>query len=86
MSKFKVVTPKGASFTTGGGGYGFEREALDPIEAEIVEAPTHEDEFIAVARTADAILCKGIPITKKNHRRAGELQGDHARQCRRRQR
>ena len=28
MSKFKVVTPKGASFTVAGGGYGYEKEAL----------------------------------------------------------
>ncbi len=33
MSKFKVVTPKGASFTVAGGGYALEREALDPIGA-----------------------------------------------------
>ena len=65
MPKFRIVTPKGASFTTAGGGYAFEREALDPIEAEIVEAPANEDEFIAAARTADAIYAKGIPISKK---------------------
>jgi D-3-phosphoglycerate dehydrogenase len=65
MSKFKVVTPKGASFTTAGGGYAFEKEALDAIDAEIVEAPANEDEFIAAARTADAIYAKGIPISKK---------------------
>src|SRR3979411_1805814 len=65
MSKFKVVTPKGASFTVAGGGYAFEKEALDPIGAEIVEAPANEAEFIAAARTADAIYAKGIPISKK---------------------
>jgi D-3-phosphoglycerate dehydrogenase / 2-oxoglutarate reductase len=65
MPKFRIVTPKGASFTTAGGGYAFEKEALDPIEAEIVEAPANEDEFIAAARTADAIYAKGIPISRK---------------------
>src|SRR5947207_3180776 len=65
MSKFRVVTPKGASFTVAGGGYGFELEALDPIGAEIVEAPANEAEFIAAARTADAIYAKGMPISKK---------------------
>lgn len=65
MPKFRIVTPKGASFTTAGGGYAYEKEALDPIEAEIVEAPANEDEFIAAARTADAIYAKGIPISKK---------------------
>jgi D-3-phosphoglycerate dehydrogenase len=64
MSKFKVVTPKGASFTVAGGGYALEKEALDPIGAEIVEAPANEAEFIAAARTADAIYAKGIPISK----------------------
>src|SRR6266699_7346758 len=64
MSKFRIVTPKGASFTVAGGGYGFEKEALDPIGAEIVEAPANETEFIAPARNADAIYAKGMPITK----------------------
>src|ERR1700738_2140282 len=66
MSKFRIVTPKGASFTVAGGGYAFEKEALDPIGAEIVEAPANEAEFIAAARTADAIYAKGMPISKKN--------------------
>ena len=64
MPKFRVVTPKGASFTIAGGGYGYEKEALDPIDAEIVEAPANEAEFIAAARTADAIYAKGMPITQ----------------------
>src|SRR5262245_3177825 len=65
MSKFKVVTPKGASFTVAGGGYAYEKEALDPIGAEIIEAPANEAEFIAAAKNADAIYAKGMPITKK---------------------
>src|SRR6201991_3480960 len=65
MPKYRVVTPKGASFTVAGGGYDYEKEALDPIDAEIVEAPTNEDKFIAAARDADAIYAKGIPISKK---------------------
>src|SRR3954462_5493192 len=65
MPKFRVVTPKGASFTVAGGGYGFELEALDPIGAEIVEAPANEAEFIKAARSADAIYAKGLPISKK---------------------
>jgi D-3-phosphoglycerate dehydrogenase len=65
MSKFKVVTPKGASFTVAGGGYAYELEDLTPIGAEIVEAPTDEAGFIAAAKDADAIYAKGIPITKK---------------------
>ncbi len=65
MPKYTVVTPKGASFTVAGGGYTYEQEALDPLDAAIVEAPTDEAAFIAAARTADAIYAKGIPITKK---------------------
>src|SRR5260370_37083689 len=62
MSKFKVVTPKGASFTVAGGGYGYDKEALDPIGAEIVQAPANEAEVIAAARTADAIDRNGMAI------------------------
>src|ERR1700709_1805932 len=65
MSKYKIVTPKGASFTVAGGGYALESEALESIDAEIVEAPSDEAGFIAAARTADSIYAKGIPITKK---------------------
>ena len=64
MSKFRIVTPKGASFTVAGGGYAYEKEALDPIGAEIIEAPANEAEFIAAARSADAIYAKGMRITK----------------------
>src|SRR5580704_14898226 len=65
MSKYRVVTPKAASFTVAGGGYGYEQEALDPIDAEIIEAPAKEAEFIEAARTADAIYAKGLRISKK---------------------
>jgi D-3-phosphoglycerate dehydrogenase len=65
MPKFKVVTPKGASFTTAGGGYALEREALDPIGAEITEAPANEADFIAAAKGADAIYAKGMRISKE---------------------
>src|SRR3979490_3296864 len=64
MPKFRVVTPKGASFTVAGGGYDYEKEALDPIGAEVVEAPPKEAEFIAAAKTADAIYAKGMRISK----------------------
>src|SRR4026209_1066679 len=64
MPKYRVLTPKGASFTVAGGGYDYEKEALDPIGAEIIEAPANEAEFIAAAKDADAIYAKGMPITK----------------------
>lgn len=65
MAKFKIVTPAGASFTVAGGGYALEMEALEGLDAEIVEAPTDEDGFIAAAKDADAIYAKAIPITKR---------------------
>ncbi len=66
MAKYRIATPAGASFTVAGGGYGYEMEALAPIDAEIYEIPPgSEDEFIAAARDADALYAKGRPITKK---------------------
>ena len=64
MAKYKIITPAGASFTTAGGGYDYEMEALEGIDAEIVEGPTDEAGFIAAARDADAMYAKGIKITK----------------------
>ena len=64
MAKHKIVTPAGASFTVVGGGYALESEALEGLDAEIVEAPMDEAGFIAAARDADAIYAKGIPISK----------------------
>ena len=37
MAKFKIATPAGASFTVEGGGYEYEMEPLDGMDAEIVE-------------------------------------------------
>ena len=65
MAKFKIATPAGASFTTAGGGYDYEMEALAGLDAEIVEGPTDEDGFIAFARDADAVYAKGMRFTKK---------------------
>ena len=64
MAKFTIVTPAGASFTTAGGGYDLEMEALENLDAEIVEGPANEAGFMAASRNADAIYAKGIPITK----------------------
>src|SRR6266446_5079185 len=66
VAKFRIATPAGASFTVAGGGYGYELEALTPIEAEIYEIPPgSEDEFVAAAKDADALYAKGRPITKR---------------------
>jgi len=67
MAKFKVVTHQlqGASFGVSGGGYKLELEALAPIDAAIVEIPAStEDEFIEAAHDADAIIAKGVRISK----------------------
>ena len=61
MAKFRIATPAGAA-----GGYGYELEALTPIDAEIYEiAAGSEDEFVAAASDADALYAKGRRITKK---------------------
>jgi D-3-phosphoglycerate dehydrogenase len=66
LAKFRIATPTGASFTVAGGDYGYELEALAPLDAEIYEIPPgSEDEFIAAAKDADALYAKGRPITKK---------------------
>src|SRR5919205_257967 len=38
MPKYRVVTPKGASFTVADGGYDYEKEALDPIDVKAATA------------------------------------------------
>ena len=71
MAKFRIATPAGASFTVAGGDYGYEMEALTPIDAEIFEIPAgSEDEFVAAAHDADALYAKGRRITKRDDRRA----------------
>jgi len=64
LAKYKIATPAGASFSTHGGGYEYEMEPLEGIDAEIVEGPTDEDGFIKFAQDADAIYAKGIRFTK----------------------
>jgi D-3-phosphoglycerate dehydrogenase / 2-oxoglutarate reductase len=66
LARFRIATPAGASFTVAGGGYGYEMEALAPIDAEIYEIPPgSEDEFVAAAKNADALYAKGRPISKR---------------------
>jgi D-3-phosphoglycerate dehydrogenase len=51
---------------TTAGDYGYEIEALTPIDAEIFEVrPGLEDEFVSAAREADALYAKGRRITKR---------------------
>ena len=66
MAKFRIATPAGASFTVAGGDYGYELEALTPIDAEIYEIKAgSEEEFVTAAKDADALYAKGRPITKR---------------------
>ena len=65
MPKFRIVTPAGASFSNSGGGYSFEMEALENLDAEIFECPTNEEGFIAAAKGADAVYAKGMKFTRR---------------------
>ena len=65
MAKFKIATPAGASFTVAGGGYEYEMEGLQGLDAEIVEGPADEDGFVKFARDADAVYAKGLRFTKR---------------------
>ena len=68
MAKYKVVTqkPAGVTFDLADGQYLLEKESLDSIDAEIIEIDAStEDEFIASAKDADAVIARGRPITKK---------------------
>lgn len=64
MAKYTILTPAGASFTTAGGGYDYEMEALEGLDAEIVECPATEEGFIAAAPKADAVYAKGMKFTR----------------------
>ena len=72
MAKFRIATPAGASFSVAGGGYGYEMEALTPIDAEIYEIPAgSEEEFVAAAKDADALYAKGLALVKLGRRTDG---------------
>ena len=65
--KFKIVVQKpsgGVTYDLADSAYSIEREALDPIGAEIVEVPAKtEEEFIAAAQDADAVIARNRRIT-----------------------
>jgi D-3-phosphoglycerate dehydrogenase len=66
-ARFKVVVQKpsgGITYDLADAAYAMEREALDPIGAEIVEVPARtEEEFIEAARDADALIARNRRIT-----------------------
>ena len=65
MAKFRVVTTKATTVSTGLGGYAHELEALEPLGAEIIECAPNEAAFIEAARTADAVYAKGMKFTSQ---------------------
>ncbi|MFZ0850211.1 MAG: C-terminal binding protein, partial [Hyphomicrobiaceae bacterium] len=65
MPKFRILTPAGASFSNSGGGYSFEMEALENLDAEIFECPTTEEGFLAAAGNADAVYAKGMKFSRR---------------------
>jgi D-3-phosphoglycerate dehydrogenase len=67
VAKFKVVAGKvSGPLAQLVGGYEIEREALDPIGAEIVAVDaSNEDEVIAQAKDADAIIGGRLSLTPK---------------------
>lgn len=71
MPRFKVLTIKATTVSTGLGGYGYEMEALQPLGAEIVECDPTEEAFLALAPTADAAYAKGMRF---NARMIGALE------------
>src|ERR1700681_3277145 len=64
MPKFRILTPAGLSFSNSGGGYSFEMEALEGLDAEIFECPTTEEGFIAACKGVDAVYAKGMKFTR----------------------
>jgi D-3-phosphoglycerate dehydrogenase len=64
MRKFRILTPAGLSFSNSGGGYSLEMEALAGLDAEILECPTTEADFIAAAKDADAVYAKGMKFSR----------------------
>ena len=69
--KFKVAIQKPRQIQQGGGSqfnladsYELEREALDPIGAEIVEIdPETDEELIEAAKDSDAVIARGRRIS-----------------------
>ena len=63
MPRFRVLTTKATTVSTGLGGYNHELEALAPLDAEIVECEANEAAFVALAPSADAVYAKGMRFT-----------------------
>ena len=64
MAALRILTPAGGLPASDGDAYGYEKEALERIGAEIVECPATEQAFISAAGTADAVYAKGMKFTR----------------------
>ena len=64
MAALRILTPAGGLPASDGDAYGYEKEALERIGAEIVECPATEQAFISAAGTADAVYAMGMKFTR----------------------
>ena len=63
MAKYKIVAQGRANLT---GDFIFEMEGLRGVDVRLVEAvASSDDEFLAEARDADALIVRGQPVTAK---------------------
>ena len=72
-----VQAPRGPSFDLGDNTYSLEREALDPIGAEIVQIDAKsKEEFVAEAKSAQAVIAQVPSNQCRDHRRSRGHLGD----------
>ncbi|MFV0294992.1 MAG: C-terminal binding protein [Hyphomicrobiaceae bacterium] len=64
MARFRILTTKATTPSTGLGGYNFEMEALEALDAEIIECDATEAAFNELAPGADAVYAKGMRFTE----------------------
>ena len=84
MARFKIVTPAGASFSVHGGGYAYEMEALEGLDAEITRGADRRDRLHRRRARRRRALRQGHPHHRADHRLPGELPRHRPRQRRRR--
>jgi D-3-phosphoglycerate dehydrogenase / 2-oxoglutarate reductase len=65
MSKFLVFAPVSVPSKTPNAHYSYEMEALKNVDAEIVECHKTEEDFVELAKEADAIYVQGARITRR---------------------
>jgi len=65
MTRFRIFAPVSVPSTAPRAHYSYEMEALEGVDAEIVECHKTEEEFVEAAKEADAIYVKGVRITRR---------------------